>query len=478
MSSPIKKDTPSAEVLRQIMPEEGATTPVHKISSKVKGFSNLSPSEQIVFSNWKMTIEKIYRLHGFNPLDLSPFVNRKFLIVKAGIDRPIFSVNRLTDNSMTEYGIAFDHTVPLALWVRDHQKELSFPYKRYDISLSYREEELEETGRFNGFYQADVDIVGYELPLTCDAECITTLVKALLELEVPNFHVYINHIEIPKKLINKIGVKNKEAALRLLDKLEKTPSNEILLQLQKLEPEVPFKDLEKLVNTCSFRGDLRDFLKIEGLDNDIKDQLAEVGMVLSYIKKSGLESSIFKFAPGIVRGLDYYTGIVFETFFEKYHKFGSVASGGRYDKLVDIFTDKPTGINGVGGSIGFSRLFDVLSSQGEISRSVKTAAKVLILIEDSKFTESAILLASKLRDTDIPTDMYTGTIKGNRDQLRYAETMGIPYTVTVVDHKSYVIRDLSEKRETGDIKSVKEVVRQIQLIIKATDLGVSRISRL
>ena len=417
MTTPISSG-PAIKELALRMPPKEAKIPLKKIPGTAKGFADFSLEEQIVFKEWKEIIDNTFALFGFDPLDLPPFVHRKFLLVKGGVEAQIFSVNHLSDNSQTKYGIAFDRTVPFALWIRDNLKKLSFPFKRRDISLSFRAEST-RTGRLNGFYQADIDTVGRNLPLTCDAECITVLVSALSQIKsVPSFEVYLNHIEIPKHLIKKAGFTNLEEALRVIDKLDKTPPEQIVAELCQLEPSVSCKEIEQIVSVCSFRGSFKDFQQMSLSLERSSVYIEQVAKVISLVQKAGVNPDLIKFAPGIVRGLNYYTGIVFETFIKDYPQFGSIASGGRYDELVDTFAETKTGIQGVGGSIGLSRLFQVLNFHQAIPKEVKTAAKVLVLMREFELTEKATEVASWLRESKVATQLYLGTLKGIQKQLQ------------------------------------------------------------
>jgi len=456
--------TPKHVNYEQVMRPKDAAIPVAKIPGTAKGFMVLTPSEQIVFNRWKGKIQSTFQLHGFSPLEVSPFVHRKFLVQEGGIDSQIFSVCHLRDGSDTSYGLAFDRTVPFALWARDNMKGITFPYKRYDVSLSFRAESQTKTGRMNGFYQADVDIIGKKLSLTADVECITTLVNSLVQLQIPSFTVYLNHIEIPKQLVKRAGFQKEEEALRLIDKLDKTPKEEIEKELVTLDPNVPPETIKSVVEVCAFRGSIEEFKFYDAI-GDSKIHLKEIEEILSLIKSSGLDPSTFKFAPGIVRGLNYYTGIVFETLLNKYPKHGSITSGGRYDRLVDTFTDKPTGIQGVGGSIGLTRLFDVLRTEKEIMFQTKTAAKVVVLVREG-FYQHGVMLSAKLRKKEIATDLYSGSDKTIKKQLKYSAEIKASLAVLVMDEKNYTIRLLSIGMQTSDIDNIPETVKKVKNIIR------------
>lgn len=458
----------------KIMKQHQAEMPLSKIPTWTPGFANWTPAQQIVFAIYKDIIQSDYELHGFLALDLPPFVDIRHLVAKGGAEKQIYTVAYLQNKKITKNGLAFDRTIPLALYVLTHMTEIVFPLKRSDISLSYRAElKSTNTGRLLGFYQADVDIVGRNLPLTCDAECITTLVSALSKLKIPAFFVHINHLEIPKELLKEAGFKKGLEALRIIDKLDKTPKEEIAKELTELEPEIPVSTIKELVDICSFNGSIDDFLNSKKLGEASQKYFNELKEALKFIRLSGVDTSLFKFTPGVTRGLDYYTGIVFETFFKDFPQFGSICSGGRYDNLVDVFAEQETGIQGVGGSIGLSRLFQILVHQGKIPNNVKIAAQVVILTRTRELFAVGVEIATRLREENIKTEMYTGEATNITKQLDYVNKTGAPFAIMVMGEKNYVIRDMSAKQQTDDISSQCELVKKAKKIFKERIRGLS-----
>lgn len=462
----IQTDTNHIAALKKIMPPDLAETPLKSIPAKAKGFADLSPEAQVVFNRWLTTVRENYELHGFSTLNLAPFVSRKILVAKGGIDKQIFSVNHLSDNSMTQYGLAFDRTVPFAAYVRDHMNEVVFPFKRSDVALSFRAEST-KVGRFNGFIQADVDIAGRKLGPSNDAECISTIVGTLEKLQIPKFYVHINHLEVPKQLIKEAGIKNEYQALRIIDELDKTPPEEIVAKLMEMEPGLSKESVANLVFLCTFRGPIDEFIKIQKFSDATMEHLQQLQKVIRCIDTAGIDTaSKFKFTPGVTRGLDYYTGIVFETFLQDHPTSGSIASGGRYDKLVDVLAEEETGIQAVGGAIGLSRLFDILLNAGKIPLHVKIAAKVVVCMRNQELMVPAFAIANQLRKEGVKTEMYTGDSKSIKGQLDYVNKTKAPFALMVMDTKCFVVKDMAQSTQTEDITSMDHTVARIVQMIK------------
>jgi histidine ammonia-lyase len=470
--------TNPVDYYRTIMLDDDARRPVSSVEP-IKGALHLSPAEQIVFKRWKELLEKTYQLHGFNPLDLPPFVNRKQLL-KGGLAPQVFSINTLPENKMTPWGLAYDRTVPFAIWVKNNMSQITFPYKRYDVNLSFRDEQT-RPGRFNAFYQADIDIVGKELPITCDVECITTLVKALLQLGVPSFEVFVNHLNVMKALLGALSVSDPEERKKittLIDNhLTKMGEEEILEKLLEIKPDLESARVRNFLRICSYQGDINEFPHEGLLSEEGVQAFLELKKTINLLNEGCGKKELFIFAPGIVRGLDYYTGIVFESFMKgvsvdgtSLSKKGSIMSGGRYDQLVDEFTKERTGIQGVGGSIGLSRLFDVLNKEGKIPAIVKTASKTFVLFQDQSRIAQAIDLANSLRNYKIPTDVYSGT-EALGGQIQYAKNYGVRVVVIVRQEGTYAIRDLEESQQTAPFSRMIEVVSKVKEVLSAQAKG-------
>lgn len=452
--------------LTAVMKVEDTRGEVWDISSRLRGFLHLPTEMQVVFAKWRANLAATYQRHGFCPFDVSPFVHRRHIVRKGGIDAEIFSINRFPNNEMTSWALAYDRTVPFALWVSGQGSELTLPFKRFDINLSFRDEP-NKPGRLNGFYQADVDVVGKKLPLSADVECITTLVNGLMSLGVPAFTVYLNHLEIIRGLIQALGITKQEECLRYLDKLDKVSSEEVIKWLVELEPTVKADQWKELVEICKFRGKINEFPYLDKLGEEGRKHFDELSRAFDLLARSGVDPEILRYAPGTVRGLNYYTGIVFETYLNRHEKFGSVMSGGRYDELVDAFCEKPTGIMGVGGSIGLSRLFDVLMREELIPCELKTACKVLVISRGQEFFGAAVEITAAIRRSQIDTEMYSGSEKF-KAQLDYGNKIKVPVVVMVMNDNGFVIRDMRSSQQTEDLSGINHVARKVCAIVAAS----------
>lgn len=465
------------------------------LPGSVSGFGDYTQEENVLLDIWKRCLKDCFTNNGFNPIELPPFVRREFLQAKGGINNQIFSLNSLWSDEKTPYGLAFDRTVPLALWVRDHQKELTLPYKRYDIGLSYRGEKP-SPGRFQGFYQCDVDAVGKDLSLSNDVQCISALVEgltSLLEAGVTSvadrrFTIYLNHILIPKALFQQIGVQEDQLqkALSIVDDMEKTGEEVVIKELHELFKEtVSLESIENIIKVFSYKGTIEDFPLPNNIPEGTSEGLKALKTIIEDLKSNGIEGSILQFCPGMVRGLNYYTGVVFETFLNSekfvshFQKPISVMSGGRYDNLVDVFTKdnkgiiKKTGLEGVGGSIGLTRLLDVLLKIGLVQPYEKSSCKVIVLAKKS-FKTQQWEISKKVRKEKIACDVYSGNSDKITSQLEYANKMRIPVAIMVMEENIFCVKHLSVSKEAeGGTKEVRDITDQTFVIQKVKDyLGI------
>ena len=330
------------------------------------GFMELLPNEQILFNKMKETIQKTYEQYGFLPLDTPIIEDAKVLLAKAGgeTEKQVYRFSK-GDNDLA---LRFDLTVPLAKYVSQYYNKLSFPFKRYQIGKVYRGEKPQR-GRYREFYQCDVDIIGDgELSILNDAEIPSIIYNTFKNLGFDEFTICINNRKILNGLFSSINLSDSsEEILRIIDKIEKIGSNEVKEQLLEL-----VKDAEKVDTIMKFiqiEGDTES--KLAQLDNlGITDKtfllgLKELKEVVKYIKLFNVPDNYYTVDLTIARGLDYYTGTVYETFLNKYRNLGSICSGGRYDNLAEFYTDKK--LPGGGISIGLSRLFFQLEDNNIIN---------------------------------------------------------------------------------------------------------------
>ena len=403
------------------------------------GFMELMPNEQILFEQMKQKIENVYKKFGFLPLDTPILELSEVLLAKAGgeTEKQIYRFEK----GDTDISMRFDLTVPLSKYVAKNYGNLSFPFRRYQIGKVYRGERTQK-GRFREFYQCDIDIIGdEELSIINDAELPSIIYNVFKELGFNDFTIRINNRKILNGLFESLEQKeNATEILRIIDKIEKIGEQAVIEELQKIG--IKQDSINKII----------DFIKIEGTTNEklknlqqlnienetFKQGLEELTQVLKYVRMFKIPEENFKVDLTIARGLDYYTGTVYETFLNEYRELGSVCSGGRYENLAEYYTDKK--LPGVGISIGLTRLFYKLNEMNLIKADKKSISDVLIIpmVEDKTFP---IQIATKLREQNINTEIFLND-KKLKAKMKYADKLEIPYVIVVGE----------EEVETGIVK--------------------------
>ena len=389
------------------------------------GFMELMPNEQILFEQIKQKIEKTYQKFGFLPLDTPILELSEVLLAKAGgeTEKQIYRFEK----GDTDISLRFDLTVPLAKYVAKNYGNLSFPFRRYQIGKVYRGEKMQK-GRYREFYQCDIDIIGDgELSVRNDAELPSVIYNIFKELGFDDF-------TINRKLFNGLfeSLNQKENAveiLRIIDKIEKIGKEAVIEELEKIQ--VPKESINKILDFIEIDGTTDEKLqKLEDLkiENEaFKIGLEELIEVVKYVRLFGIPDNNFKVDLTIARGLDYYTGTVYETFLNEYRELGSVCSGGRYENLAEHYTDKK--LPGVGISIGLTRLFYKLNELNLIKADKKSIAEVLVVPMVDDMTVP-IKLASDLRKNGINTEIFLND-KKLKAKMKYADKLEIPYVIVV-----------------------------------------------
>ena len=407
------------------------------------GFMELLPQDQILFNQIKETIKRNYEKFGFLPLDTPIIEDSKVLLAKAGgeTEKQIYRFNK----GDSDLSLRFDLTVPLAKYVAKNYGELAFPFRRYQIGKVYRGER-QQKGRYREFYQCDIDIIGDgELSIINDAELPNVIYHTFTELGFGEFTICINNRKILNGLFESLSL-SKEASdiLRIIDKIEKIGKDAVIEELQKINIEQ--EKIDKIMN----------FIAIDGSNDDKLKSLSELGIeaekfikgleelteVVKYMRLFGIPESNFKIDLTIARGLDYYTGTVYETFLNKYKNLGSVCSGGRYENLAEYYTDKK--LPGVGISIGLTRLFYQLSEINLIKSEKKAISDVLVISMTNNF-EYVSRVANKLRNEGKNVQVYYEN-KKTKTKFKYADKLEIPYTVIIgddeVENGSYSLKNM------------------------------------
>ena len=415
------------------------------------GFMELLPSEQILFNQIKDTIEETYKMYGFLPLDTPVIELSEVLLAKAGgeTEKQMYRFNR----GDTDLSLRFDLTVPLSKYVAKNYGNLSFPFRRYQIGKVYRGERAQK-GRFREFYQCDIDIIGDgELDLINDAELPSVIYTIFTKLGFSDFTIKINNRKILNGLFESLGQKeNAVEILRIIDKIEKIGKENVIEELRKINIEDGV--INKIIDFIEIQGNnseklekLKD-LKIE--NETYNKGIEELEFVANNMKLFGLPEENYMIDLTIARGLDYYTGTVYETFLNDYRELGSICSGGRYENLAEYYTDKK--LPGVGISIGLTRLFYKLNELNLIKTNKKSISDILI-IPMTEDLSTAIRIATKLRNQGIKTEIYLNN-KKLKAKFKYADKLEIPYVIIIgedeIQNNVVKLKDM----KTGEEKEI------------------------
>lgn len=415
-----------------------------KISTHVlPGFMELTPADQIVFDKMKATIQSVFERYGFIPLDTPAIERAEVLLAKAGgeTEKQVYRFNK-GDNDLA---LRFDLTVPLARYVSEHANELVFPFRRYHIAKVYRGESPQK-GRYREFYQCDIDIIGNgTLSLVNDAEIPSVIYTVFKKLDFGPFVIRLNNRKLITGLLSSLGIGDKAVeVMRAIDKIEKVGKDvvsETLVSAGVSKEAV--SEIFKFLDIHGTNEEIVAALKALSIsDATFKLGIEEIFEVISSLKRLQVPENCYTIDLSIARGLDYYTGTVYETKLVDYPQIGSVCSGGRYDNLADKYTDRK--LPGVGISIGLTRLFSQLKEAGLIKTGPATTTRVLVvpLVEDMSVP---LQIASMLREKGVPTEIYFETGK-MQTKLSYANKLGIPYTLLIGEDEikagKYTLKDM------------------------------------
>lgn len=421
-----------------------------KVTPRIlQGFAEFLPKEQILFNNIYDKIRNVYEKYGFLPIDTPTIELSEVLLAKAGgeTEKQIYRFTK-GDNDLS---LRFDLTVPLARYASMHEPNLVFPFKRYHMSKVFRGERPQK-GRFREFYQCDIDIIGAEeLPLVYDAEIPAVICDVFKEINLGDFTIRLNNRKILGGFFASIGLSDKITdVLRVIDKLEKIGADGVTKEL--LEVGADEETIAKILSFVEISGTTDEILEklitlgIE--DETFKQGVYELSEVVRYMRAFNIPEKNFAIDLTIARGLDYYTGTVYETMLNDYKKLGSVCSGGRYENLTGYYTEKK--MPGIGISIGLTRLFSQLIDAGIISAESASLAKVLVIPMDKDVLPFALFTASAFRAEGIATDVYLCE-KGMKQKMKYADRLGIPYAAIIgeTEMQNGVI-SLKNMREKGE----------------------------
>lgn len=419
------------------------------------GFPEYLPAEQIEFNRLVNIVRRVYEEYGFSPIDTPDLELSEVLLTKSGgeteqqIYRFIKGSNDLT--------MRFDLTVPLARYVAQHESELIFPFRRYHIGKVHRGERA-QAGRFREFYQCDIDVIGSN-SVAVDAEMPIVINKIFEQFDIGEFTVHINNRKILNGFFESLGLSNiSKDVLRIVDKIDKISANSFTEELEQLGLSADqITRLREFININGSKDVILNKLEKISLNcksDQFKQGVKEVGLVVKTIRDFGLSDSRFMIDLRIARGLDYYTGTVYETTLNNHPEIGSICSGGRYDNLASHYTKKY--LPGVGVSIGLSRLFYKLCEIGAIELTRFSSAEVVVMPIGSGQITASVRIAERLRSTGINTMLYTEE-NNMRKKLKYADKMGFEWVVLIGEDELLTEEVMLKNMLTGESIRIKSV---------------------
>jgi histidyl-tRNA synthetase len=391
----------------------------------------LLPAPQRQFERVMETLRQTYALYGFTPLDTPLMEASEVLLAKGGgeTEKQIYRFQK----GDADLALRFDLTVPLAKYVALHSHELTFPFRRYQIGKVYRGERAQR-GRFREFYQADIDIIGDgKLSVVNEAEIPAIIYRTFSALGLRKFHIRVNNRKILNGFYALLGLTEKSGdIMRTVDKLDKIGADKvrsILTDDFAITPE----GADRILAFMSLSADapnpaaVLDALEAYRGRNPLFDTgLDELATVVRYLDSFGVPAANFAVDLTIARGLDYYTGTVYETTLDEYPEIGSVCSGGRYDNLAEYYTDRQ--LPGVGISIGLTRLFYILQEKGLLNPELPTAPADVLILPMTDDLAPAISLATMFRENGVRVQLYCEGGKFKK-KVGYADKLGVPYAV-------------------------------------------------
>ena len=423
----------------------------------LSGFMELLPARQQQMERFFQVLRETYALYGFTPLDTPVIEAAEVLLAKGGgeTEKQIYRFEK----GDSDLALRFDLTVPLAKYVALNYGQLSFPFRRFQIGKVYRGERAQR-GRFREFYQADIDIIGDgQLDILNEAEIPAVIYRTFTALGLRRFQIRVNNRKILNGFYAMLGLTEQSGdIMRTVDKLDKIGPDKVKAILT-----------EDLGLSEAQAGEIVSFIAIRGSNGEILEKLAayqgknelfdrgleELRAVVSCLGAFGVPEDNFAVDLTIARGLDYYTGTVYETTMLDHPEIGSICSGGRYDNLAEYYTDKK--LPGVGISIGATRLFYVLEEQGLLNPNQPTAPADVLVIPMSEDFVKAVEVATALRDAGIRTQLYTEK-KKFKAKIGYADKLGIPYVVF-----------LGEDEIANNVITLKDMASGQQQTLSAAD---------
>jgi len=431
-----------------------------------QGVLELLPSNQIAFQQMLDTIRHGFERFGFLPIETPVFELVDVLLTKSGgeTEKQVYfvqSTGAIEQGKKPELALRFDLTVPLARYVAEHEAKLNFPFRRYQIQRVYRGERAQK-GRYREFYQCDIDVIGKDkLSIAYDSELPAVIYGIFTELAFGKFTICINNRKLLRGLMETLQIEQQTEVLHEVDRLRKAGREKVEVLVAAICGPDKAKQLLDVL-TQDWRAATA---ALEGTDNPtLREGIAELRRVYDGTRALGVPESFIQVDLSIVRGLDYYTGTVYETFLDEHPEYGSICSGGRYENLAGLYTKSK--LPGVGISIGVTRLLAaMLENQGEIKRSV---AQVIVLNFDPQLATEYAKLATELRAAGLNVEVYGEDDKPGK-QFKYADRTGIPIAIVIGSQEHaegmVTLQDLRKHEDNKTKVPRAEVVSRLRALL-------------
>ena len=439
----------------------------------LSGFMELMPARQIQFDRMMAVLRESYSLYGFTPLDTPIIEASEVLLAKGGgeTEKQIYRFQK----GDSDLSLRFDLTVPLAKYVAQYSGQLAFPFRRFQIGKVYRGERAQR-GRFREFYQADIDIIGDgKLDISNDAEIPAIIYRTFTSLGLKRFQIRVNNRKILNGFYAMLDLTHESGAImRTVDKLDKIGAAQVKELLMAEEIGLSAEQAGEIMRFIAINGSNAEVLQaLEGYRGRhplFDEGLDELTTVARYLAAFGVPEDHFKVDLTIARGLDYYTGTVYETTMLDHPEIGSICSGGRFDNLAEYYTDKK--LPGVGISIGLTRLFFVLEDQGYLNDQLTTAPADALILPMTEDLSAAIALATQLRSAGVRTQLY-GEQKKFKQKMSYADKLGVPYVIFLGEEEIASGVAAVKNMRTGEQVKVSpdEAVKLIQAGLELLNQG-------
>lgn len=406
-------------------------------STQISGFPELLPEEQLILEKFLQIVREQYALYGFTPIETPAVEKKTVLISKGGNEKEIYALSRLKSQEGqspdTDMALHFDLTVPLARYVSAHKDDIVFPFRRYQIQKVWRGERA-QAGRYREFYQCDIDVIARgKLPIMVDAEMPAIIYSLFERFSLGPICIRINNRKIVTGYFERYNFSPHQIQeiLRVIDKAEKISRQEFIEEFEKvthLSQEDVSLATQFLLQKRSSAETLK-MLRERSLGDLYEQGVEELEMVIEGMKLLGVPQEVFVIDLSIARGLDYYTGTIYETLLVDHPELGSVCSGGRYDDLTNCFGEEK--LPGVGISLGLTRLVVTLLKKGVLQTASKTPAQVLVSTMSLDLFPLYLQIGKDLRSLGIATEVFFDPTQALKVQMKYADRKGFRFVVLV-----------------------------------------------